>query len=521
MRRARYALISVHEKRGLAEFARGLTELEIAVISTGGTADYLRKKGLPVIEVEELTGVPEMLGGRVKTLHPRIHAGILASRASEAHRLEMERQGWDYIDIVVVNMPTPLVDADENLFEYMEGMDIGGHALLRAAAKNCRDVIAICNPSRYGLVLDELRRGGGVVSDGLRIRLAREAMDVLERYDGIYSARLAESLSPGAGAMPPEIRLRAAKVEDLRYGENPHQRGAVYRDAACDEPSVLDGCLLNGKQLSYNNYLDLDAGLALVKEFEKPACTIIKHANPCGVAIGQSAAEAYRRALATDPQSAFGGVVAFNADVDLEAAEGIASIFTECLIAPSFTEEAIARLREKKNLRVLELPSLSIWLGRGARRSAGHEIRSITGGFLMQDRDFGSIGLGDLKPVTRLKPSATDAGAIFFAWAVVKHVRSNAVVIASGEETVGIGAGQMSRVDAARLAVRKARKRTEGCVAASDGFFPFRDAVEELARAGVRTIVQPGGSRMDDDLIAACDEIGVAMVFTGMRCFKH
>jgi phosphoribosylaminoimidazolecarboxamide formyltransferase/IMP cyclohydrolase len=520
MRQARCALISVHQKKGVADFARGLSELGITIISTGGTARHLRQAGLAVTEVEEVTGVAEALGGRVKTLHPRIHAGILASRDSEAHRLEMERLGWECIDIVVVNLAPPGGEGIADLRGFMETMDIGGHALLRAAAKNCHDVIVVANPARYALVLDELRAGGGTISEGLRIRLAREALEAAALCDGIYHHTLARFLSPRGTGLPAELKLRLNKTDDLRYGENPHQRAAMYREP-CDEPSVPGANLLNGKGLSFNNYIDCDAALDVVKEFRGPACAIIKHTNPCGVALADEAAEAYRRARATDPESAFGGIVAFNTPVDNNAASEILATFTECVIAPAFSEGALALLRAKKNLRILEAPSFAEWLERGAPRHGGREIRSVTGALLVQERDLSSIGPGDLRPVTELTPAAADAPAIFFSWTVVKHVRSNAVVIATAAETVGIGAGQMSRVDATRLAIGKAKKPIEGCVAASDGFFPFRDAIDELARAGVRTIVQPGGSRMDSEIIAACNELGVAMVFTGLRCFKH
>jgi phosphoribosylaminoimidazolecarboxamide formyltransferase/IMP cyclohydrolase len=521
MRRTRCALISVHDKKGLVEFARGLSEMDVRIISTGGTAKHLCEAGVPVVEAGEYTGQAEALGGRVKTLHPRIHAGILASRESEAHRLEMERLGWDYIDLVVVNLTPPRAGEKVNLNEFMAAMDVGGHALLRAAAKNFHDVIVVCNPARYAIVLDELRSGEGIVTEGLRARLAHEALEAAGRYDAICRRTLHSFVAPPADVLPVELELDLDKIGELRYGENPHQRAAVYRDMECAEPSVVGAALLNGKALSFNNYVDLDAAFEIVKEFRRPACAIVKHANPCGVAVAEAPCEAWRRARATDPESAFGGIVGFNAAVDDEVAVELCSSFIECVIAPSYTDEALKTLKEKKNLRVLEAPSFSSWLDGGERRDSACEIRSIVGGMLLQERDLGTIGLGDLTQATAAKPSATEAAAVFFAWTVVKHVRSNAIVIASEEETVGIGAGQMSRVDAARLAVYKAKKPIVGCVAASDGFFPFRDAVDELARAGVKTIVQPGGSKRDGEVIAACNELGVAMVFTGMRCFRH
>ncbi|MCX6354532.1 MAG: bifunctional phosphoribosylaminoimidazolecarboxamide formyltransferase/IMP cyclohydrolase [Candidatus Aureabacteria bacterium] len=521
MRQARCALISVHDTSGLVEFARGLREIGVTILSTGGTARRLRAADIEVTDVSGYTGVPELLGGRVKTLHPKIHAGILAVRDSEAHRLEMERSGWSYIDIVVVNLPPPPEGDLSDVRAFMGAMDIGGHALLRAAAKNCRDVVVLCKPSRYTLVLGELKSEGGIVSDGLRIRLAREALEVTAAYDAAYHRGLDTIMAPAPGGIPAALELDFNKLGDLRYGENPHQRAAVYRKMSCREPSVVAGTLLHGKALSFNNYLDLDAALEIVKEFRSPACAIVKHANPCGVAVAEEALLAFQRARATDPEAAFGGIIGFNAAVDENLAAELSSSFFECVIAPSFTAPAMEKLQAKKNLRILELPSLGEWLSRGATKEPGYELRSISGGLLVQDRDLGSIGLGDLKHVTKAEPSAVEAGAIFFAWTVVRHVRSNAIVIANDKETIGIGAGQMSRVDAARIAVSKSRKPLEGCAAASDGFFPFRDGIEALARAGVRTIVQPGGSKMDNEIIAACDELGVAMVFTGMRCFKH
>ena len=521
MRPVRRALISVHDKRGVAEFARGLAGLGVSVISTGGTARHLRAAGVCVTEVSDFTGVAETLGGRVKTLHPKLHAGILACRDSEAHRLEMERAGWESIDLVAVNLP-PSPDAEgADLHALLGTVDIGGPALLRAAAKNCRDVVVVCSPARYGIVLEELAAGDGTVPDGLRVRLAREAFEATACYDARVHRLLYRHTSPAAGAFPIELSFDSAKKEELRYGENPHQRAAIYRLLSCGEPSAAEGTLLCGKALSYNNYVDLDAALEIVKEFQTPACAIVKHGNPCGVAIAERLLEAYRRARATDPESAFGGIVGFGGEVDEELAAELASTFLECVVAPSFTAGARRALGEKKNLRLLEVPSLAGWTGRRAAGDAGFEVRSITGGLLLQDRDTGSVGLGDLRQVTEARPTIAESRSILFAWAVVRHVRSNAIVIAGDGETVGIGAGQMSRVDAARLAILKARKPIAGCVAASDGFFPFRDAVDELARAGVRTLVQPGGSRMDPEVIKACDELGVAMVFTGMRCFRH
>ncbi len=521
MRRARTALITVFNKSGIADFAKGLQAQGIRIFSSKGTARYFREAGIEVAEISELTGVPEALDGRLKTIHPRVHAGILAERNSEAHRLELERNGWDYIDIVVVNLPPLQVGKTDDLKAIMDRMDIGGHALLRSAAKNFRDVVVVCSPARYKLVLEELKSGEGVVSEGLRARLAREALETVASYDAAFHSRLYKMLTPAQGVMPSEFKLDFSKVDDLRYGENPHQRAAIYKGMDRTGPSVLDGVQLNGKALSYNNYLDLNAALDIVREFRNPACAIVKHANPCGVAVADNLPDAYKKARATDPESAFGGIVGLNATVGKDLAAELASTFIECIIAPSYEDAAIDILREKKSLRVLKLESLLQWMGDSGQKVTGYEFRQVSGGLLAQERDLSTIGLGDLKHVTERKPLAKEAGEIFFAWTVVRHVRSNAIVIATADETVGIGAGQMSRVDACRLAVSKAQKPIEGCIAASDGFFPFRDGIEELARAGVKTIVQPGGSKRDDEVIAACNELGVAMVFTGMRCFKH
>lgn len=521
MRQAGCALISVSDKKGVENFARGLASMGVTIISTGGTAECLRRSGIEVVEVTEFTGSPELLGGRVKTLHPKIHAGILASRDSEAHRLEMSRLGFEYIDIVVVNLPAPKLGEAADMREIMGEMDIGGHALLRAAAKNFKDVIVISNPARYELVLEEFRSGEGTISDGLKARLAREALEASARYDAIYHGYLRKMVAPATTVLPSELRFDFPKMRDLRYGENPHQRAAVYRNMEWSEPSVMGAVLLHGKELSFNNYADLDAALEIIKGFHGPASAIVKHANPCGVAIGEGPLEAYRRALATDPDSAFGGIVGFNTRVGEDVATALSSTYLECVIAPGFDDDALSVLKKRKNLRILEVPQFDGWRESGGRREPGLDARQITGGMLLQERDLGSIGLGDLRHVTVREPTAREAKAIFFAWSVARSVRSNAIVIAAGEETVGIGAGQMSRVDAARLAVTKARKPIKECVAASDGFFPFRDAVDLLARAGVKTIVQPGGSKRDEEVIAACNELGVAMVFTGMRCFRH
>lgn len=506
MSQARRALISVFDKRGVADLARGLTRLGLEVVSTGGTLDLLRKEGIPVTAVSDVTGFPEILDGRVKTLHPRIHGGILARRADESHQAQLAEHGIAPIDLVVVNLYPfeKTVAGGASFDEAVEMIDIGGPAMVRAAAKNHQGVAVVVDPDDYPAILQALESGGGTVDDAMRRRLAARAFAHTRDYDTAIAAWLAGSS---------RLRVDLEPVMELRYGENPHQSGAVY--AHTGGSGVLGGFRqLQGKELSWNNLLDADAARKIVALFPEPAVVIVKHNNPCGVGRGTDLAEAYGRALATDPVSAFGSIIALNRPADARFAEAMADLFVEVLIAPGFDEEPRERFEAKKNLRVLECPLY--------RPAAGEvELRPVDGGFLAQPPD----AFPDDPPAwtcpTRRQPTAEERRALELAWKVCRYTKSNAIVVANADQTVGIGAGQMSRVDSCRLATEKAQLPLAGTAAASDAFFPFRDGLDALARAGITAVVQPGGSKRDDEVIAAADEQGVAMLFTGVRHFRH
>ncbi|GBC78442.1 Bifunctional purine biosynthesis protein PurH [bacterium HR08] len=523
----RRALLSVSDKRGLLEFAQRLHLQGVELISTGGTASLLRAAHLPVRDVSEVTGFPEILSGRVKTLHPKIHGGLLAVRQSPEHQREVEAYGLPLIDLVVVNL-YPFVQtvarSEATLTDVIENIDIGGPTLIRAAAKNFRDVAVIVDPSDYEPLLEELQTHGGI-SLATRLRLAQKAFAHVAEYDAAIAdffanrLRLADEevrVEPEP-EMPMRLTLRLQQQEPLRYGENPHQKAALYRIPR-DEPGVAAARQLQGKELSFNNYLDLDAAWALVTEFSEPACVIIKHTNPCGVATGETPATAYRKALATDPVSAFGGIVGFNRPVDEETAQALAELFLEAIIAPGYEREALTVLSRKKNLRVMLMERAP---ADGDEKWSGYDLKRIHGGILLQTRDRIAWDSTALRIVTRREPTNEELAALRFAWIVCKHVKSNAIVLAQPGQLIGVGAGQMSRVDAVKLAAMKASLPIEGSVLASDAFFPFRDGVDEAARHGVRAIIQPGGSIRDAEVIAAADEHGLAMVFTGVRHFKH
>lgn len=520
MTAARRALISLSEKRGLVEFARALQRLGFAILSTGGTAKALRDAAIPVTEVSAVTGFPEILDGRVKTLHPKIHGGILARRALPAHQRELEAHGIGPIDLVAVNLypfEATIRDPQATLEAALEQIDIGGPTLLRAAAKNFPDVIVVVDPEDYPSILRELQEGA--VSPATRRRLAQKAFAHTARYDSVIANYLGKQ--EGAGRFPAHVTLQFEKLSDLRYGENPHQAAALYREAAVAEPAIVTARLLQGKALSFNNVLDAASALELVKEFEEPAAVIVKHNNPCGVALGGRLAEAYRLARTTDPVSAFGGVIAFNRQVDQETAQEIAATFVEVVVAPGIDATAQAAFAQKPNLRVLDLG-----IGANIRPAAeGLDFKRIAGGLLLQERDLGSLPDFKSLPVpTKRAPTEEEYRALAFAWKVCKHVKSNAIVYATAAQTIGIGAGQMSRVDSVRLAVMKAAQSglsVEGTALASDAFFPFRDGIDEAAKAGCTAVIQPGGSVKDREVIAAADEHGLAMVFTGMRHFRH
>jgi phosphoribosylaminoimidazolecarboxamide formyltransferase/IMP cyclohydrolase len=543
----RRALISVSDKSGIAEFARHLAVAGVEIISTGGTARHLRERGIDVIDVSEVTGFPEMMDGRVKTLHPKIHGGLLGRRDVPSHVESMNTHSIIPIDLLVVNLypfESAVAKDGVSLEEAIENIDIGGPAMIRSASKNWRDVAVITDPRLYGEISQEMHDNAGGISISSRQRLAALAFTRTAAYDLAISSYLARQLStedlerlellnPFGGLsfieeldenLDDENRvadeggfrglelLELAKVTDLRYGENPHQNAALYRTFG---GGITDGEQLHGKAMSFNNYVDAEAAWDLVNDIEERAVAIIKHTNPSGVGTGNSNEEAYRRALATDPISAFGGIVAFNSMVDAVAASAVNEVFTEVVLAPAFEDDALEVFRTKKNLRVIQ-PSL----GNDPLRL----YRQISGGMLIQDRDAHKLSASDMEIVTECRPTEEQIGAMTFAWTVCKHVKSNAIVLAVPNQTVGVGAGQMNRVDSIRIAAERARRfelPVKGSVLASDAFFPFRDNVDEAAALGVSAIIQPGGSIKDDQSVAAANEHGIAMVFTGVRHFRH
>ncbi len=519
--RVRRALVSVHDKEGIVDFCVALQALGVEILSSGGTAKLLGEHGLRVTSVSDHTGFPEMLGGRVKTLHPRIHAGILAVRSNAEHMEELRRAEIAPIDLVVVNLyPFEKTAAVEGLGlpEVVEMIDIGGPALVRAAAKNFAHVAVVVQPRDYAGIVEELRRDG-TVSAETRLRLATEAFKHTASYDGVVHAYL-RSVIPGerdAGRpeFPERLQLDLFKAQELRYGENPHQRAAYYREPLA--PSSFANCAvqLQGLPLSFNNILDFDGALALVADFADCAAAIVKHGNPCGAALGPEPLTAFGRALECDPLSAFGGVIAFNRPVDARTAVKITEQFYEGVIAPGFDPEARQALGGKKKLRLLEVGDVE------RLRRPGFDVRRVHGGFLVQDWDRLEQDLREARAVTRRQPTEVELRSLAFAWTVVKHVRSNAIVFAVEDRTIGIGAGQMSRVDSVRLGISKARVPLVGAVMASDAFFPFRDGIDAAAAAGVGAVVQPGGSVRDEEVVAAADQHGIAMIFTGRRHFRH
>ena len=511
------ALLSVTDKTGLVGFAQKLAAHQIELISTGGTARLLRQAGLAVRDVAELTGFPEMLDGRVKTLHPKVAGGILAIRSNPDHMSALEQHDISSIDMVVVNLyrfEKTAAREGVTFDEIIENIDIGGPTMIRAAAKNFSDVAIVTDPEDYERLGAELDAGGGALPAETHWYLAQRAFALTAAYDRAISSKL-ESIDPSgapepepADALPAILDVRIPKTAELRYGENPHQSAALY---ASGQGGIASARKLHGKELSFNNLVDLDAAWQLIQEFEDPAAAVIKHTNPCGCAEQTSAAEAFRKALECDPISAFGSVLAFNRELDAEAAEEVSKLFVEAIAAPGYAPEALAILTRKKNLRLLEV---------GAE-PAGPAIKSISGGFLAQSQD-GLSWIGDqLQVVTERPPTDDEMKALAFGWKIVKHVKSNAIVYVCGGQTVGVGAGQMSRIDAARVGASKALLPLEGTVVGSDAFFPFADGVEEIASHGVTAIVQPGGSKRDQEVIDAVNRLGLAMVFTGIRHFRH
>lgn len=501
------ALISVSDKRGIAQFAKALTERGFEVVSTGGTYDLLRKNGLDVKSVSEITGFPEVLDGRVKTLHPSVHGGLLARRSDPAHMETLSELEIAPIDLVAVNLypfAAVIQKPDATFDDAIEHIDIGGPTMVRAAAKNHGSVTIVVDPADYDMVLGELEHGA--VSEDTRRALAAKAFRHTAAYDALIASYLTQE------AFPEKLTLTYEKKQDLRYGENPHQSAALYGELFAQH-TILTAEKLHGKELSYNNIGDADVALALVKEFDQPAAVAIKHMNPCGVGIGESILEAYERAYAADPVSIFGGIVALNREVDEACAMKLQETFLEVILAPGFTDAALAILTQKKNLRLLKVDA--------SQKTGGKQVTSVSGGLLIQEQDTPGFEQAEITIPTRRKPTEAELETARFAWTVAKYVKSNAIVIARDHRTVGIGPGQTNRVGAAKIAIAQAGERAHGAVLASDAFFPMSDTVEEAAKAGIRVIIQPGGSIKDEDSIAACDAHDIAMIFTGMRHFRH
>lgn len=511
------ALISVSDKTGVVEMAKGLEALGAEILSTGGTAKTLRDAGVNVTDVATYTGSPEILDGRVKTLHPKIHGGLLGRRSVQSHVEQMTQHGIGPIDVVVVNLypfEATIAKPDCHFEDAIENIDIGGPSMLRSAAKNHEDVLVVVDPTDYARVLDAVK--GNAATTALRRELAMKVFQHTARYDGLIAAYLERQDRGETVKFPKVLSLQFELAETLRYGENPHQQGAFYRERHNHEPSVSGGKILHGKAMSYNNFLDANSALELVKEYEETAVAIIKHNNPCGVASAATPVESYVKARETDPVSAFGGVIAFNRIVDLAAAKEITSTFVEVVIAPGFADDALAELKRKKDLRLLDVGPLR------KVKQEGFDLKKLVGGLIVQDRDLGLLAdLRALTVPTVRKPTDEEYAACAFAWKVCKHVKSNAIIYAKPGQTVGIGAGQMSRVDSVKLAAMKAQMPVKGCVMASDAFFPFRDGLDAAAAVGITAVIQPGGSIRDSEVVKAADEHGMAMILTGMRHFRH
>jgi phosphoribosylaminoimidazolecarboxamide formyltransferase/IMP cyclohydrolase len=521
------ALISVSDKTGIVELAQALHALNVQLLSTGGTAKLLAEHGLPVTEVAELTQFPEMLDGRVKTLHPKVHGGLLARRDLPEHMAALKAHGIETIDLLVVNLypfEATVAKPGCTLDDAIENIDIGGPAMVRSAAKNWKDVSVLTDAAQYPGVIAELK-ADGKVSDATRFALSVAAFNRISQYDGAISNYLSSIAFDAAAAVPTRSEFPAQtnsqfiKLQDLRYGENPHQTAAFYRDVTPAAGSLVTAQQLQGKELSYNNIADADAAWECVKSFNESACVIVKHANPCGVAVGKDALESYSKAFQTDPTSAFGGIIAFNRPVDKAAAEAVSKQFVEVLMAPSYSAEALAIFKAKANVRVLQIALPEGNAGRNTQ-----EIKRIGSGLLIQSADNHELGLSDLKVVTTVQPTPQQLQDLLFAWKVAKYVKSNAIVFCANGMTMGVGAGQMSRLDSARIASIKAghaKLSLQGTAVASDAFFPFRDGLDVVVDSGATCVIQPGGSMRDQEVIDAANERGVAMVFSGVRHFRH
>jgi phosphoribosylaminoimidazolecarboxamide formyltransferase / IMP cyclohydrolase len=513
------AIISVSDKSGIVELAKGLEKAGYEIISTGGTAKELKNANINVTLISEVTKFPEILDGRVKTLHPIIFGGLLAQSNNPEHQKQLEEQKIEAIQIIVVNLypfEKTVLKKDVTLEEAIENIDIGGPSLLRAAAKNYQDVTVITDPADYKLILEELLGPEGNISFYTRKKLAVKVFQHTAYYDSLISRYLNRMMTPNEGYLPNYLVIGAQKVNDLRYGENPHQKAAFYQEKLTEEANLGDAKLLGGKDLSYNNLVDLEAALSIIKDFDEPTVTFIKHTNPCGLATSETIEEAYQKAYQGDPLSAYGSIIGINRRVEEKLAGLINETpFVEAIVAPIFSEKALNILREKKNRRLLQVGDLRI------QDRHIKDIKKVSGGFLLQDRDFKGITRDDLTVVTENKPTDEDIKELLLAWKIVKHVKSNAIILSQNKHLVGVGAGQMSRVDSVLIAVRKAGEKSKNSYLASDAFFPFSDGVEEAAQAGVKAIIQPGGSKRDKEVIEAANKHGIIMVFTGHRCFKH
>ena len=519
MNKIKRALISVSDKEGVIDFAKGLEKLGIEIISTGGTARLLKDAQVKVKLISEVTNFPEILDGRVKTLHPLIFGGILAKSDNPIHQKQLAAQRIESIGLVVVNLypfQKTISKKEVSLEEAIENIDIGGPSLLRAAAKNYQDVTVVINPQDYPALLSELRENNGKISLDTKKRLAVEVFEHTSFYDATITKYLRKNLLREIVSFPSNLNLIGEKKLDLRYGENPHQKASFYKELFINEANLGEALQLGGKELSFNNLVDLDAVLEVIKDFTKPTVVFVKHTNPCGLASAETIQEAYQKAYKGDPLSAYGSIIGINRVVGVKLANLISETpFVEAVLAPDFEEEALNILKQKKNRRLIKVGDLT------KRNPLVKDVKKVAGGFLVQDRNLKNIEIEDLKVVTNKKPNQEELEELLFAWKAAKQVKSNAIVLTKNKQTVGVGAGQMSRVDSVLIAIRKSEGRSKGSYLASDAFFPFRDGVDEAAKAGITAIIQPGGSKRDEEVIKAANEHNLAMVFTGVRCFKH
>jgi len=518
------ALISVSDKTNLEKLVKTLNEMGVEILSTGGTAKFIRSLGVKVTEVSDYTGFPEIMDGRVKTLHPKIHGALLALRDNDEHMAQAKKHGIAPIDMIVVNLypfAKMVAQKDVKLEEAVENIDIGGPSMLRSASKNFKSVAVLSDPALYENIIDELKKNKGSLSEKTLFELAADTFRRTSEYDSLISGYLnslrKDSASSSRGLFPKHMKLEFEKVQDLRYGENPHQKAAFYKDETEGSLSLAAAKQIHGKELSFNNLIDLDAALNLVAEFDEPAVCIIKHATPCGVAVGKSLKDAFLDALECDKLSAFGGIIGLNKAVDEKAALAIADAgFIECIISPAYDKKALEILAKKKNLRLIEVGDI-----KKPGFKSGLDFKKITGGALFQEYDIEDVDKKDIKVVTKKRPTAAEIDSLYFAWKVVKHVRSNAIVLCRDKKTVGIGTGQASRVDSVIIAIRKAQDKAKDSALASDAFFPKPDSIEIAANSGISAIIQPGGSIADQEIIDAANKFGMSMVFTGIRHFRH